>query len=128
VQRDFDAYARVFELIFQTITIDLHLAQSHHGFIVKPVILRLDLAAVFDSLILRLDSGGLKQQDRTAAQNKQDILHFASPNARYIAGAEVRNWGEPLRKAHWQHSEPGDVVSTNLFFVLSAWYFVAASH
>jgi hypothetical protein len=37
---------------------------------------------MFDWLILRLDSGGLKKQDRTAAQNKQDVLHVASPNNR----------------------------------------------
>src|SRR6185295_8778045 len=56
VQRNFDAYARVFELIFETITIDFHLAQSHDGFIVKSVVLRLDLATVFDWLILRLET------------------------------------------------------------------------
>jgi hypothetical protein len=82
VQRNFDAYARIFELIFEAITIDFHLAQSHDGFIVKPVVLRLDLATMFDWLILRFDSGGLKQQDRTAAHNKQDVLHVASPNTR----------------------------------------------
>jgi hypothetical protein len=82
VQRNFDAYARIFELIFETITIDFHLAQPHDGFIIKPVVLRLDLATMFDRLILRLYSGGLKKQDRTAAQNKQDVLHVASPNNR----------------------------------------------
>ena len=89
VQRNFDAHARILELIFETITVDFHLSQSHDGFIVKPVVLRFDFATMFDWLILRLDSGGLEQQYRTAAQSKQDVLHVTSPNARIICRVEM---------------------------------------
>lgn len=50
MQRDFHADARILELVFETIASDLHLLQAQHGFVVKPVVLRFDLTAVFRPL------------------------------------------------------------------------------
>jgi hypothetical protein len=52
VQNDFHADAGVFKLVFEAIARDLHLLQAQHGFVVEPVVLRFDLAAVFDPVFV----------------------------------------------------------------------------
>jgi hypothetical protein len=77
MQRNLDTHARILERVFQTIAIDLHLPQTHHGLVVEAVVPRLNLAAVLQGLgrHLRLCSGRLKEEECGAARNKQDRFH-----------------------------------------------------
>jgi hypothetical protein len=80
VQRDLDAHTRILvELVFKAIATDLHLLQSHDCLIIEAIVFGFDFATMFDGLILRLHARGLKQKHSTAAQNKQDLFHIASP-------------------------------------------------
>src|SRR6185295_15248123 len=126
MQRDFDTHARIFERVFQTVAIDLHLPQTHHGLVVEAVVPRLNLAAVLRRLgrRLRLCSGRLKQEDRGAAQNKQDRFHKLLRYLVQLSQTEVKNWGEPAGRLTSKNSEAGEAVSTNLCFVLGTLYLV----
>jgi hypothetical protein len=82
MQQDLDTHARVLELVFETVAINLHLAQPHDGLEIEAVVFRLDFAAVLSGLRLRLGlgrlrfySGWLKHKHRRATQDKQNSFH-----------------------------------------------------
>jgi hypothetical protein len=48
VEADVDADAGIFKLVFKTVARDFHFLEAQYGFMIKPVVLCLDLAAVID--------------------------------------------------------------------------------
>jgi hypothetical protein len=118
MQQDLDTHAPVLELVFETVAIDLHLAQPHDGLVIEAVVFRLDFATVLNGLRLRLGlerlrfySGRLKHKHRRATQDKQDSFHETfSEREIWI---ELRGLNREAAQKH--DSEAGEAVSINYF-------------